>query len=203
MRRRRSWSAASVAALLLVGCGIGSEESPRNLHLRVDDESLSIDTQVGDGFEIGASIYLVAENARLRPTTRRVQVSAEPSTHLGSVLDALIAGPDEGEVPRGLRSAVPSTTRVLGVTVDDDTAVVDLSSAFASIGGREELLAVGQVVLTVTTFPGVRRVLLNLDGRPTDLPLPDGSLADGAVALSDYASLLDPDTADTDSGSGD
>ncbi len=182
-----------VAALVLAGCGIDAEDEPRALSVEIAEDRLSIDDRTNSAVEIATSIYLATESGRLRPTVRQIGVSQLPSTHLSSVLEALIAGPVEREAQNGLRSAVPATTDVLAVTVDGATAVVDLSSEFASIGGEQELLAVGQVVLTVTTFPGVRRVLLRLDGRPTDLPLPDGSFIDGPVVLRDYAGLLDTD----------
>lgn len=196
MSARDARALAAVLLLVLGGCGMRAEESPRAIQTDLDEQTLPIDRSDGvPAVEIAASIYLVNEVDRLRPTSRQVRVSPRPPTHLASVLDALIGGPTEADVDDGLRSVVPSTTAVRAVTVDGDTAVVDLSEEFASIGGERELLAVGQVVLTVTTFPGVRQVRLQLEGRPTAIPLPDGSLTDGPVALSDYAELLDPDTA--------
>lgn len=193
MTGRRAGAVAAVLVLVLGGCGIRAEDSPRAIGTELGRTSLPVDQADGTpAVEIATSVYLVTPAGRLRPTARQVRVSPRPSTHLASVLDALIGGPSATEVDDGLRSAVPSTTEVRAVTVDGDTAVVDLSEEFASIGGQRELLAVGQVVLTVTTFPGVRQVLLRLDGRPTALPRPDGSLVDGPVALSDYAELLDP-----------
>ncbi|MGK2929385.1 MAG: GerMN domain-containing protein [Acidimicrobiales bacterium] len=192
--RTRILRSVLVIAALVAGCGIEAEDDPRALRVGIDEDRLSIDDRrPGTAVEIATSIYLVTESGRLRPTVRRIGVSQQPSTRLSSVLDELIDGPVAREAQDGLRSAVPATTDVLAVTVDGATAVVDLSSEFASIGGEQELLAVGQMVLTVTTFPGVRRVLLRLDGRPTDLPLPDGSFVDGPVVLRDYAGLLDTD----------
>lgn len=196
MTGRRVGALGAVLFLLVGGCGIQADGSPRAIDTDIEERTLPIDrSERVPAVEIATSIYLVTDAGRLRPTARQVRVSPRPPTHLASVLDALISGPTEAEAEEGLRSAVPSTTQVLAVTVDGDTAVVDLSEEFASIGGERELLAVGQLVLTVTTFPGVRQVRLQLSGRPTPLPLPDGSLTEGPVALSDYADLLDPDTA--------
>lgn len=181
-----------LAIFVLAGCGIEAEEEPRALRVGIPEDRLSIDEGTPDPpVEIATSIYLVSDSGQLRPSVRQIGASQQPSTRLASALERLIDGPVAREAEDGLRSAVPSTTDVLGVTIDGATAVVDLSSEFASIGGEQEVLAVGQVVLTVTTFPGVRRVLLRLDGRPTDLPLPDGSFAEGPVVLGDYAGLLD------------
>ena len=181
--------------VLLAGCGVEAEDEPRALRVGIDDDRLSIDDRTpGTVVEIATSIYLVTESGRLRPTVRRIGVTQQAPTHLSSVLYALIDGPVDSEARDGLRSAVPPTTDVLAVTIDGSTAVVDLSSEFASIGGEQEVLAVGQLALTVTTFPGIRRMLLRLEGSPTDLPLPDGSFADGPAVLGDYADLLDTRT---------
>lgn len=189
-------------ALLLAGtvlasaCGVRAESDPRTIRLGLQDDRSA--TEVGPTdepippVEVAASVYLVTADGRLRATTREVAASREADGHLADVLEVLVQGPTTGEATAGLRSAVPSTTEVLAVALDDGTATVDLSPAFASIGGRRELLAVGQLVLTVTTAPGVRRMRVRLDGRPIDLPLPDGSLTERPVGLPDYVSLLEP-----------
>ena len=47
-------------------------------------------------------------------------------------------------------------------------------------------------MLTLTSVPGVRAVLLERDGRVVDAPLPDGSLTPLPLTRQDYAPLLDP-----------
>lgn len=205
MTRRglRAGLGALLAGLLVAGCGIRAEDEPRVKRLDVVDRDLPIERSGGAPVvEIDSNVFLVGTAGRLRPTTRRIGVSSDTATQLASLLGLLVDGPTAAEAAEDLRSAVPSTTEVLDVAVEDGTAVVDLSTAFASIGGSEELLAVGQLVLTVTTFPGVRRMVLRLDGRSTSLPLPDGSLTEEPVALNDYAELLAPETLDTGSGGG-
>jgi hypothetical protein len=61
-------------------------------------------------------------------------------------------------------------------------------------------LAVAQVVLTVTSVPGVDSVLVTRDGAPVELPLPGGALTSGPVTGRDYISLVEarsPGTATT------
>jgi spore germination protein GerM len=79
---------------------------------------------------------------------------------------ALLAGPTAGERRQGLSSAVPAGSRLLGLTIRNQTATVDLTSRFATGGGsasiRERL---GQLVYTLTAIPGVKAVSLRLQGR--------------------------------------
>jgi hypothetical protein len=56
-------------------------------------------------------------------------------------------------------------------------------------------LAVGQVVLTATSVPGVDGVLLDgVDGHPGEMPLPGGALTTRPLRRSDYVELLRPRT---------
>ena len=81
-------------------------------------------------------------------------------------------------------------TEVLDACLDDRTLTLNLSGSFASNGGPSELLAVGQLVLTGTTFPGARQVVQRLDGTATAIPLPDGALTERPVTLRQFSSLL-------------
>ncbi len=70
------------------------------------------------------------------------------------------------------------------------SAVVDVSRQFAEIGGEEEILAIAQIVLTLTV-KSVDRVSIELEGTPVAIPLPDGALATAPVGFSDYAALIE------------
>ena len=58
------------------------------------------------------------------------------------------------------------------------------------IGGREEILASAQLVLTLTAT-GVDRVAIHLEGLPVALPLPDGVLWTDQVILTDPVTFTD------------
>ena len=65
-------------------------------------------------------------------------------------------------------TAIPEGTTLLGLTIEDGVATVDLSREFESGGGSASMLArLGQVVYTLTQFSTVDSVLFELDGRPT------------------------------------
>jgi spore germination protein GerM len=70
------------------------------------------------------------------------------------------------------------------------TAHADLQPALSNLGGTEQLLAIAQLVCTLTHRPGVGLVSFTLDGAPVDVPRGDGSLTAGPVSRDDYADLL-------------
>jgi hypothetical protein len=78
---------------------------------------------------------------------------------------------------------------VVVVTVDGDRADVLVGAAFGSDTGPDGQRAVAQLVLTLTTAPGVTRVDFVRDGRPVAVPTADGP-AVGPFAASDFAGLV-------------
>ena len=97
---------------------------------------------------------------------RRVPQTTRPAT---AAMEALLAGPSASESAAGLTSAVPSGTRLLGLSIDGTTARVDLSAQFAAGGGSLSMQArVAQVVYTLTQFRTIRTVAFMLEGSALD-----------------------------------
>ena len=67
---------------------------------------------------------------------------------------------------------------------------VDLTGAGDAPAGQQSRRAVGQIVLTATSLPGVRAVLLTHDGEPLEAPLPSGELTSSPLTAADYEPLL-------------
>ncbi|HEX9258539.1 MAG TPA: GerMN domain-containing protein [Acidimicrobiales bacterium] len=108
------------------------------------------------------------------------------------VLVELQQGPDEEDLPEGLRSAVPRGMLVR-VAVVGGTAQVDLAKNVVDLSGTEQVLAFGQVVATLTERPGIGRVAFTIEGAPVIAPRGDGSLGTESVACDDYLALLPAD----------
>lgn len=90
-----------------------------------------------------------------------------------------------------ISSAIPPGTRLLGLTIKDGVATVDLSSDFASGGGSASTtIRLGQVVYTLTQFPTVKSVLFEIDGEVVTVFGSEGVVLDGPVARVDYIDLL-------------
>lgn len=137
----------------------------------------------GGGNEGRAEPFLVSVEREL-PATPQI-------AH--ATLRALIEGPSAADqaLIDDVSSAVPGETLLLGVTIDDRVATVDLSSEFESGGGSFSMFSrLAQVVYTVTQFPTVDAVTFHLDGQPVTVFSGEGIVLDAPVSRDDYLDLL-------------
>jgi spore germination protein GerM len=121
---------------------------------------------------------------------RLVIVSEEVGarTDLRFALDALASPPaDAGPL---VRTALSDPSVVRDVRVLGGIARVDLSPEVSALPADEQLLAVAQIVCTLTGRPGVGQVSFTLQGARLAVPKGDGSLVNSPVARDDYAGLM-------------
>jgi len=132
------------------------------------------------------SLYFL-RGEELGVAERRVPVTTKPAT---GALEALLAGPTPAEKAAGLTSAVPSGTRLLGLSIDGTTARVDLSAQFAAGGGSLSMQArVAQVVYTLTRFKTVETVTFMLDGGLVESLGGEGLVLDAGQTRADWRSF--------------
>jgi spore germination protein GerM len=127
-------------------------------------------------------------NSRIIKVQRNVASPANPSQALSS----LVEGPSTSPEFVGLRTALP-TTFTATVDVTRGVAQVDATRAFLnSLSGLDQKLAIAQIVLTLTSRPGVGQVLFSVEGKFISVPRGRGdSVASGiAVTFDDYATLV-------------
>lgn len=104
------------------------------------------------------AVYFTAGN-RLVSEARQVPTAAPAR---GSI-DALLAGPTSA----GHFSQVPAGTRLLSINLAGGTATVSFSNQIQNLEGSPAIpLFLGQVVTTLTQFPDVQRVVLEVNGQP-------------------------------------
>ena len=123
----------------------------------------------------------------LVPTLREVPETAGVAR---AAMEALLEGEVLDDYQR-LSSAIPAGTRLLGLSIRDGIATVDLSGEFESGGGSASAFyRLGQVVYTLTQFPTVQAVLFQVDGRTVTTFGSEGIVLDGPQARSDFPDLL-------------
>ncbi len=127
-------------------------------------------------------------SAGLVPVAREIPEQLTVGT---AAVEAVIAGPLPGEIAAGISSGVPAGSHLLGLSIADGVATVDLSREFESGGGSASvLIRLGQVVYTLTQFPTVQSVRFHIEGGPVPVFSSEGIVLDGPVRRGDHDDLL-------------
>ncbi|HEV7688871.1 MAG TPA: GerMN domain-containing protein [Acidimicrobiia bacterium] len=190
LRRPVLVAAAVALALLGAGCGIPSDDHATlaaagsvPFDLLGQAPSASTTTMPASPTE-RATLFLV-QGERLAPVQRELPapVSVE------SVLQALAAGPSATEIELGLRTALLAPGLMRSGGVSGGIATIDLGQPFTDIAGRDQIVALAQIVSTVTGLPGVGRASFTLEGNPVGILRGDGAVTTESVSRDDYATL--------------
>ena len=203
---RRFISIIGVLALLLTACGddVG-DGGPVTTLPGVPSTTTSVDTTlpengtatttqaddpgttqpVGERF---VDVFLIQDGAYAKPVTRAVRGTPDVAAN---AIRALLSGPTPAEAEAGLSSALPDATLLLGITISDGIATVDLSQEFEQGGGSFGMLSrLAQVVYTLTQFDTIDSVVFWIDGELVTVFSGEGILLEDPVDRSDYESIL-------------
>jgi germination protein M len=134
-------------------------------------------------------IYLFMDG-KLVPVRRQVEETRAVGR---AALNALFEGPtaEEAAASPPLTTSVPEGTILLGLDIADGLATVDLSREFESGGGSTSMFGrLAQVVYTLTQFPTVDRVALELDGEQVATFSGEGIAISGPSDRTDYEDFL-------------
>jgi spore germination protein GerM len=175
-------------ALAATGCGLPpsgkvTRVDPTTVPYRLLEASPTSPTNPDAGGR-PVRIYLIADN-RLVAVKRQVFGNNVPSTALRS----LFLGPSPLEARHGLTSDVPAQTHLISLDVKGTTATLDLTDEFGTVGGTAQVLAVAQIVYTVTSTRDINSVRISINGKPVEVPNGTGSLSSAPRARSDYRTL--------------
>jgi hypothetical protein len=109
-----------------------------------------------------------------------------------AAMNALLAGPTAAESgDRTMSSAIPDGTDLLGITIKNGIATVDLSTEFDSGGGSTSMqFRLAQVVYTLTQFSTVKSVVFQIEGETVTVFGGEGIVLDGPQARADYYDQL-------------
>ncbi|MDH4119458.1 MAG: GerMN domain-containing protein [Acidimicrobiia bacterium] len=136
-------------------------------------------------------VFFIQDGEYAKPVARVIPATADIGAN---TLRALLAGVSADEAEAGLSTAIPGDTLLLGLSISDGTATVDLSREFEQGGGSFGMLSrLAQVVYTITQFDTVDRVVFWLDGEPVTVFSGEGILLEDPVTRDDYQSLLPTD----------
>ena len=129
-------------------------------------------------------------NEGLAPVLRDVPRTKAVAT---AAMRELLAGPDEAEMAArpAMYTAIPDGTTLLGISIADGVATVNLSREFESGGGSASMQArLAQVTYTLTQFPTVTGVRFQLDGVDVIAFGGEGIMLDKPVGRDDFRDQL-------------
>lgn len=194
--------APALALMVLVaGCGYAGNQGtsvPSSLpttattaSASTTSESVSTTTVATDEAEtMNVSVYYCGPDEKVWPFPRQVPKSLAGGE---AAIEALLEGLTDAEKEAGFTTCIPAGTTVRGVRIADKVATVDLSSEYASGGGTLSMgLRLAQLVFTITQFPEVESVVLELEGQPVEVFGGEGIVLDGPLTRADYEDFAPP-----------
>ena len=194
-RRGRVAAVAAVVALVVVAlasCGVPEAGlttiEPSELPEALRSSTTTIDATSGrSGPGGGVAVYWIRDDQLVAATT-----SSGVTPELTRIVAILERGPGPADHRGAERSAVSRGDVVEDVAQDDAQVTIELDDGFAEVAGSDQVLALGQIVMTLTSIPSVGTVVFRQGGEPLDVPLPDGTLVRRPVDRADYTSLVAP-----------
>lgn len=180
--------AGCLALALLAGCGIPVEDGARPLSAdeippSLPDQAPAPNSPRGGQGSAWTEVFFVRES-RLQPVRR--EASIPPSVE--GALAMVLRGPTPGERSEGVRTAVTSQVRLAG-TVAAGVPLIEVTESFGQVEGQEQILALAQLVYTLTGVRGVNGVSFALSGRPVEVPTGDGTLKRGPLRRPDFEAV--------------
>ncbi len=188
---RRNYFLATASLAVLASCGvkgtgdfkvIGPAEVPAGVTTSTSTTTPSDGTQTTLASE-QATLYYV-RGSELVGIAVDVAAPANPAHTLSQLLI--------GTPPPRTRSAIPRGVQAV-VTIERGVAVISVSRLLLSeTTTTDQVIAIGQIVLTLTSLPGVGQATFVADGQPIAVPIATGVIrAPGTpVTFDDYKSLL-------------
>lgn len=184
--------ALATAALACAACGVPTSDTvevaepddvPFGL-LEPDRVPVAVRPETGAIVEVH---LFDPDSETLVPVVRQVA-----TTSVEVVIAELEAGPSDAESLLGLRSALVDLDAVDEITLDGATAFVHFDDSFATLGGNDQVIAIAQLVFTLTERPTIDQVAISVDGAVVEVPRADGTLTRDPLTRVDYASFAPP-----------
>lgn len=210
LRRARCvvlWSGTAALCLALISCGVPTQDSAQPLATEVIAQpaipatsapSPSVPTEPTSSSQPTEPVITMFVDLWFAGDTGLVPVPTEvvPPDSDQAILDGLVAGPPENEQ---LRTVVvdPLTGNPLVSVFEGEPTVIEsgasvfiaLAPEFAALPPNEQVLVLGQVVISLSGAGLGAVEFVDATGSPVAVPLPDGRLLDRPATTSDYIAL--------------
>ncbi|HVA53856.1 MAG TPA: GerMN domain-containing protein [Acidimicrobiales bacterium] len=190
MKRLRALTLLVLGALALSGCTfVAPNAAPVRISKLSDPYGLFNQTIPGTNNArvrfITQPVYIVDATKHLAPSSRIVP---SPPT-LATVIGQLLLGPTAIETSAGYSSALPTNLVLISATVRNQIGYFNFATPLSSLSRAQQLLAVGQLVLTAFDVGATRGVVIKVAGVTQRLLVPSGARTT-LVSENDVRSLL-------------
>lgn len=173
-----------LATLLLTACGVRPQDRPEPVTTAAAPSSNTGNSSTAAGPRL---IIFFVRDAELAQVERRTHAATT-----AAALEQLVEGPTRAEVGAGLRTALPPEVVGVDEMLPGGLTTVSVTRGFTGITGGDQLLAVAQIVWTLTDLPTVTAVRFAVDGTPVEVPT-DAGLSNRPVDRGEYESVSPPE----------
>ena len=179
------------SSMLLSGCGLFDAEKaakeidpPQDITLTESGEQKQAEGDVEDvkgeeaAEKVISQLFLIDENGFVVPYAMNLP---ETKSVAKQALEYLVeGGPISNILPDGFRAVLPQDTQVLGVDIEDGTAVADFSKEFKNYNKEDEAKILQAITWTLTQFESVKDVKIWVNGHEqTEMPVNGTPILDG------------------------
>jgi hypothetical protein len=178
-----------LAVLLLGSCGLTDNSSI--VILDEADYAVAISAQPSTSLPLsqaqeGIVVYLIFGSG-LRTLSLIVPSPVTPK----SVTAALQGTFDENVTARGLRTGFYESSELINeVSSVDSVATIDLNDAFNELPGDEQLLILGQIVLSIIANTEITAINFTINDVALNIPNANGQLITGPAQRADFVDLV-------------
>jgi spore germination protein GerM len=168
---------------------VAADNSPRDIEPGALDLSVQDPSDVGQAAAGSGRIYLLAPDVPGQPGRLR-SVARDIADDPAAVMRALLAGPNANEFGNRYRSGLPADMEVLHVTRRSGGIVLlDVNDAITALRGDELILALAQIVYSLSDVSGVSGVEITVNGSAARWPASTGELQSDPLTVYDYPGL--------------
>lgn len=91
--------------------------------------------------------------------------STDLEDKLKEKLELLTENSDKSDkIPKGFKSIIPKNTKILSLTIENDSCTVDFSKEFLSISATNEEKLIEAIIFTLTSEKEIKKVIIKVDG---------------------------------------
>jgi hypothetical protein len=174
-------------ALAGAACGVGAQQTAQLIDPHDVPRGLLSPASTTTPVPIGparVTVYFDGPNG-LVPVVRKVSSPASVQVALAQ----LEKGPSPSDGGGDLQSPVSTVSPFVLKRQQNGVAYVSVPDSFTNLGGQEQIVAVAQLVYTVTAVAGIGAVVLLVNGQLAQVPVAGGTLQQGPLTRADYAGL--------------